>query len=120
MKITICGSLNFTHEIKEIADKLKSLGVKKVKIYAYDLDHSHYTALTNGFIELGGCSSSDSSSSDDDDAESSNNLVVFIFFILVILIVVFIAWLVWSGKDNGYYDTYSSWLQEKGLSSSPQ
>ena len=26
MKITVCGSLNFTHEIKKLADELKSLG----------------------------------------------------------------------------------------------
>jgi len=117
--IHVTGCKNFKLSTEQ-ADKLKGLGVKKVKIYAYDLDHSHYTALTNGFIELGSGSSDNSPSDDSDDSETSNNLVTFIFFILIILIIVFIAWLVWSGKDNGYYDTYSAWLQDNGLASNPQ
>lgn len=116
--IHVTGCKNFKLSTEQ-ADKLKSLGVKKVKIYAYDLDHSQYTALTNGFIELG-CGSSDNSSDDACSSEKSNNLIVFIFFILIIVIIVAIAWLVLSGKHNGYYDTYSKWLQDKGLDSSLQ
>lgn len=120
--IHVIGAKNFNLS-KEQTSKLRSWGVRKVKVYSYDLDTSQYSELTRGFVNICGDGHGDNNngsngdSTNNDDNGSNGNTMAFIFFILIILIVVFIAWMVWSGKADSYIGPYNEWMQTNGLSS---
>lgn len=124
--IHVVGSKNFSLSPAQ-NNKLRSLGVKKVKIYAYDMDSSQYTALTNGFIDIcqgnkdngngknrrngGRGGNGGGNGGGNADEEGNAGAYWFLFFVILIIIIIFIVWLVWSGNSSGYVD----WMRTNGL-----